>query len=91
MPRIPVSRDLHRKLVDEAKYRGMSLEEFLLWLYCGEIYADVEDLQLDGDLVDSVSLLVHERPELGYQSVEEFIRDSIRELLFSGKPCRSHI
>ena len=91
MPRIPVSRNLYRKLVDEAKYRGMSLEEFLLWLYCGEIYADVEDLQLDGDLVDSVSLLVHERPELGYQSVEEFIRDSIRELLFSGKPCRSHI
>jgi len=34
MPRIPVSRDLYRKLLDEAKYRGMSLEEFLLWLYC---------------------------------------------------------
>ena len=89
MPRIPVSRDLYRKLVDEAQYRGMSLEEFLLWLYCGEIYADVEGLRLDCDLVDSASLFVRERPELGYQSVEEFVRESIRQFLFSRAPCRS--
>jgi len=34
MPRIQISKELYAKLADEAKYRGMSLEEFLLWLYC---------------------------------------------------------
>jgi len=91
MPKIPVSRDLYRKLAGEAKYRGMSLEEFLLWLYCGAVYADVEDLQLDRGLVDSVSLFVRERPELGYQGVEEFVRDSVRQFLSSREVCRTRI
>jgi len=91
MPRIRVSKQLYETLANEAKYRGMSLEEFLLWLYCREAYADVEDLQLDSSMVDSVVLLVHERPELGYQSVEEFVRDSVRQFLFSREPCRSRI
>jgi len=91
MARIQISKELYAKLAGEAKYRGMSLEEFLLWLYCGAIYADVEDLELDRGLVDSVSLFVRERPELGYQSVEEFVRDSVRRFLFSREPCRSRI
>jgi len=33
MPRIRVSKQLYETLAKEAKYRGMSLEEFLLWLY----------------------------------------------------------
>jgi len=91
MPRIQISNELYAKLAGEAKYRGMSLEEFLLWLYCGAVYADVADLQLDRGLVDSVSLFVRERPELGYQNVEEFVRDSVRQFLFSRGPCRTRI
>jgi len=89
MARIMVSRDLYRKLAGEAKYRGMSLEEFLLWLYCGQIYADVEDLQLESALVDSVSSFVREHLELGYLSVDEFVRDSVRQFLFSRGAYRS--
>jgi len=91
MPRIQLSEAFYWKLVAEGKNRGMELEELLLWLYRERAHTDAVDLQVDRRLVDSVALFLREHPELGYQSVEDFVRDSVRRFLFSRASCRSRI